>query len=232
MDALKSSFLLTTTPLLPSPNPPSTKPRIPIHSSVTPDPWSLSDGNDPSKPKPRSKNSKNPLSDDNARRIIKAKASYLSQLRKNQGPRVQTPRWIKRSPEQMVQYLPDDRTGHLYGRHVVAAIRQVRALAEKAEGGYDMRQVMASFVGKLSYREMCTVLKEQRGWRQARDFFAWMKLQVGHCLDFSGKLIIILAGFGEFHIWVFASFWKSNFCHFCLGIILLGGLVCEGFLSF
>ncbi|XP_062147181.1 pentatricopeptide repeat-containing protein At5g27270 isoform X2 [Alnus glutinosa] len=180
MDALKSSFLLTTTPLLPSPNPPSTKPRIPIHSSVTPDPWSLSDGNDPSKPKPRSKNSKNPLSDDNARRIIKAKASYLSQLRKNQGPRVQTPRWIKRSPEQMVQYLQDDRNGHLYGRHVVAAIRQVRALAEKAEGGYDMRQVMASFVGKLSYREMCTVLKEQRGWRQARDFFAWMKLQLSY----------------------------------------------------
>jgi hypothetical protein len=107
----------------------------------------------------------------------------------------------------------------------VAAIRQVRALAEKGEGEYDMRQVMASFVGKLSYREMCTVLKEQRGWRQARDFFAWMKLQVGHCLDFSGKFII-LAGFG--HIWVFVNFWKSNICHFCLGIILLGGRVCEG----
>lgn len=90
-----------------------------------------------------------------------------------------------------MQYLQDDRNGHLYGRHVVAAIRKVRALAEKGEGEYDMRQVMASFVGKLSYREMCTVLKEQRGWRQARDFFDWMKLQVGHYLNFSGKFIIL-----------------------------------------
>ncbi|KAG2708944.1 hypothetical protein I3760_05G217200 [Carya illinoinensis] len=180
MDSLKSSFLLSISPLLPSPQPPSTKPKITIHSSVTPDPWSLSDGNDPSKPKPRSKNPKNPLSDDNARRIIKAKAKYLSQLRKNQGPRVQTPKWIKRSPEQMVRYLQDDRNGRLYGSHVVAAIRHVRTLAERGEGGYDMRQVMASFVGKLSYREMCAVLKEQKGWRQARDFFAWMKLQLSY----------------------------------------------------
>nr|TKW19270.1 hypothetical protein SEVIR_4G009600v2 [Setaria viridis] len=37
---------------------------------------------------------------------------------------------------------------------------------------------MASFVTKLTFREMCVVLREQRGWRQARDFFAWMKLQV------------------------------------------------------
>lgn len=75
-------------------------------------------------------------------------------------------------------YLQDNRNGHLYGSHVVAAIKRVRALAQKGEGGYDMRQEMASFVGKLSYREMCAVLKEQKGWRQARDFFAWMKLQI------------------------------------------------------
>lgn len=78
----------------------------------------------------------------------------------------------------MVRYLEDDRNGHLYGKHVVAAIKTVRALSASREGEYDMRFVMASFVGKLSFREMCVVLKEQKGWRQVRDFFAWMKLQV------------------------------------------------------
>ncbi|KAK1412977.1 hypothetical protein QVD17_34633 [Tagetes erecta] len=178
MEGLKSSFL-NTTPL----NCQSSKPRYPrqlnssstISCSVSPDPWSLSDGN---KPKPKSKHPKNPLSDDNARRIIKAKARYLSALRRNQGSQALTPRWIKRSPEQMIQYLEDDRNGHLYGRHVVAAIQRVRSLSGLPDGSYDMRQVMASFVTKLTFREMCTVLKEQRNWRQARDFFAWMKLQL------------------------------------------------------
>ena len=78
----------------------------------------------------------------------------------------------------MVQYLQDDRNGHLYGKHVVAAIRLVRSLSARPEGSYNMREVMGSFVAKLSFREMCVVLKEQRGWRQARDFFEWMKLQV------------------------------------------------------
>lgn len=77
-----------------------------------------------------------------------------------------------------MQYLQDDRNGHLYGKHVVAAIRLVRSLAARPEGSYNMREVMGSFVAKLSFREMCVVLKEQRGWRQARDFFGWMKLQV------------------------------------------------------
>lgn len=89
-----------------------------------------------------------------------------------------TPKWIKRTPEQMVQYLEDDRNGNLYGKHVVAAIKRVRSLSVKAEGSYDMREVMGSFVTKLTFREMCVVLKEQRGWRQVRDFFAWMKLQI------------------------------------------------------
>lgn len=75
----------------------------------------------------------------------------------------------------MVQYLQDDRNGHLYGKHVVAAIKAVRAMAGKRDS--DVRMVMSSFVGKLSFREMCVVLKEQKGWRQVRDFFAWMKLQ-------------------------------------------------------
>lgn len=78
----------------------------------------------------------------------------------------------------MLQYLEDDRNGNLYGKHVVAAIKKVRSLSGKAEGSYDMRQVMGSFVTKLTFREMCIVLKELRCWRQVRDFFAWMKLQV------------------------------------------------------
>lgn len=89
-----------------------------------------------------------------------------------------TPKWIKRTPEQMVQYLEDDRNGNLYGKHVVAAIKRVRSLSGKAEGSYDMREVMGSFVAKLTFKEMCIVLKEQRGWRQVRNFFAWMKLQI------------------------------------------------------
>lgn len=75
----------------------------------------------------------------------------------------------------MLRYIQDDRNGHLYGKHVVAAIQRVRSLSGKP---YDMRQVMASFVAKLTFKEMCIVLKEQKGWRQVRDFFAWMKLQV------------------------------------------------------
>ncbi|PWA50985.1 Pentatricopeptide repeat-containing protein [Artemisia annua] len=178
MEGLKSSFL-NTTPLN-SKHPSVQKKKklnkiVIISCSVSPDPWSLSNGN---KPKPKSKNPKNPLSDDNARRIIKSKALYLSTLRRNQGSQAQTPRWIKRSPEQMIQYLEDDRNGHLYGRHVVAAIQRVRSLSGLPDGSYDMRQVMASFVTSLTFREMCTVLKEQKSWRQVRDFFEWMKLQM------------------------------------------------------
>lgn len=111
-----------------------------------------------------------------------------------------------------MKYLQDDRNGHLYGRHVVAAIKQVRALAVRGEGGYDMREVMASFVGKLSFREMCVVLKEQKGWRQARDFFDWMKLQVccllsWYFLEFSlGKFESLWLNL-VFFIWVFVIFW-------------------------
>ncbi|XP_020240766.1 pentatricopeptide repeat-containing protein At5g27270 isoform X2 [Asparagus officinalis] len=93
-------------------------------------------------------------------------AQYLRRLRRNQGPHAEAPRWVRRTPEQMVQYLEDDRDGHVYGKHVVAAVKTVRGLAGKRDGECDMREVMASFVGKLSFREMCVVLKEQRGWRQ------------------------------------------------------------------
>ncbi|XP_045821273.1 pentatricopeptide repeat-containing protein At5g27270 isoform X1 [Trifolium pratense] len=193
MESLKSSFLFST-PLLPPHSQPHktntkksknhNKPIIPIYSytpsdKVHRDPWSPHTG-DPTKPKPRHKHPKKPLSDDNARRIIKGKALYLSALRRNQGPQAQTPRWIKRTPEQMVQYLQDDRHGELYGKHVVAAIKKVRALSEVSDGAYDMRMVMGSFVGKLTFKEMCVVLKEQKGWRQVRDFFDWMKLQLSY----------------------------------------------------
>nr|GMD23691.1 pentatricopeptide repeat-containing protein At5g27270 [Ipomoea batatas] len=184
MEALHSSFLCSIplkTPFSNSSKKPNFK-RTKFSCSLRPDPWTLSDGNDKNlnKPKPRSKNPKNPLSDDNARRIIKAKARYLSVLRRNQGSQAQTPKWIKRTPEQMVQYLEDDRNGHLYGKHVVAAIRIVRSLSSKPDGSYDMRKVLGSFVAKLTFREMCVVLKEQRGWRQVRDFFGWMKLQLSY----------------------------------------------------
>ncbi|GAU23471.1 hypothetical protein TSUD_81530 [Trifolium subterraneum] len=188
MECLKSSFLFST-PLLPPHSKPhktntknNKKPIIPIYSytpsdQVHRDPWSPPTG-DPTKPKPRHKNPKNPLSDKNARRIIKGKARYLSVLRRNQGPQAQTPRWIKRTPEQMIQYMQDDRKGQLYGKHVIAAIKKVRSLSEVSE--YDMRMVMGSFVGKLTFKEMCVVLKEQKGWRQVRDFFDWMKLQLSY----------------------------------------------------
>lgn len=186
MEALQSSFhysiplKVQSCELSKDPKPRQTSTFIRC-SSHTPDPWTLSDGNNKHlhKPKPKSKNPKNPLSDDNARRIIKAKAQYLSLLRRNQGSQAQTPKWIKRTPEQMLRYLDDDRNGHLYGRHVLAAIKKVRSLSGMRRGSYDMRQVMASFVAKLTFREMCVVLKELKEWILVRDFFAWMKLQVG-----------------------------------------------------
>ncbi|XP_050222536.1 pentatricopeptide repeat-containing protein At5g27270 isoform X1 [Mercurialis annua] len=181
---MNSSIILKSTffsPLqTPNPNPKPQKPisKFSIKSSIHSDPWSLSDGNDISKPKPRSRNAKKPLSDDNARRIIKAKAHYLSLLRKNKGPHVQTPKWIKRTPEQMVKYLEDHRNGQIYGKHVIAAIKTVRGMAGVREEERNVRLVMSGFVSKLTFREMCVVLKEQRGWREARDFFFWMKLQL------------------------------------------------------
>ncbi|CAL1411803.1 unnamed protein product [Linum trigynum] len=185
LNRLNPSLLLPA-PLNPNPNCKTPKRSIKpfrtttIKASVHPDPWSLSDGNNISKPKPKSKNPKNPLSDDDARRIINGKARYLSALRKNQGPHALTPKWIKRTPEQMVQFLSDDRNGHLYGKHVVAAIKAIRGLAGKKEADRDVRSLMSGFVGKLSFREMCVVLKEQRGWREVRDFFGWMKLQLSY----------------------------------------------------
>ncbi|KAL6008226.1 hypothetical protein ACLOJK_033732 [Asimina triloba] len=183
MEALKTPFLPALPlrnrqkPFSPCSSKPPKSPKTPIiRCCLRSDPWTLSDGN---KPITRHyKLNKKPLSDDDACRIIKGKARYLSVLRRNQGSHVQTPKWIRRTPEQMEQFLKDDRNGQLYGRHVMAAIRRVRSLSMRAEGSYDMREEMSSFVTKLTFKEMCIVLKEQKGWRQARDFFAWMKLQL------------------------------------------------------
>jgi hypothetical protein len=110
------------------------------------------------------------------RRLLHDEAQRLRRARRSQGPRADTPRWVRRTTDQMARYVDDDRAGHVHGRHVVAAVRAVRATASRPS--VDMRQVMASFVTKLTFREMCVVLREQRGWCQARDFLAWMKLQV------------------------------------------------------
>ncbi|OVA02833.1 Pentatricopeptide repeat [Macleaya cordata] len=184
MNSIKNPFLSSTTNFPPSRQnrsspKPHRNPRITIVCTITPDPWTLSNGNK-AKSKPFKKDPKKRLSDDDARRIINAKAQYLSVLRRNQGSQAQTPKWIRRTPEQMVQYLKDDRDGHIYGKHVVAAIRIVRNLSTRAEGSYNMREVMSSFVTKLTFKEMCIVLKEQKGWRQVRDFFDWMKLQLSY----------------------------------------------------
>ncbi|XP_020581510.1 pentatricopeptide repeat-containing protein At5g27270 isoform X2 [Phalaenopsis equestris] len=189
MDSIHTSFL---PPLLPSRIPPSksqcaSKPYNlnPIHAATrSPTSWTLSDGNSrgtqrKTRKAPPNFHPRKPLSDDDARRIIHEKAQYLRRLRRNQGPLAEIPRWIRRTPEQMARLVQDGRLeGQAHGRHVVAAIKAVRSLAGRPEGSYDMREVMGSFVAKLSFREMCVVLREQRGWRQARDFFAWMKLQL------------------------------------------------------
>ncbi|KAL0905350.1 hypothetical protein M5K25_023762 [Dendrobium thyrsiflorum] len=189
MESIRTSLF---PPLLPSPIPPpkyqcTSKPRklSVIHAAAqSPRSWTLSDGNAGGSQRrtrkaPPNFHPRKPLSDDDARRIIHEKAQYLRRLRRNQGSLAEMPRWIRRTPEQMARMVEDGRLeGQAHGRHVLAAIQAVRSLAGRPEGSYDMREVMRSFVAKLTFREMCVVLREQRGWRQARDFFAWMKLQL------------------------------------------------------
>lgn len=120
------------------------------------------------------------LSGENARHLIKDKARRGSQVRQNPGNETRSPNWNwnKRALYQMPQFLTDDRHSHKYQRHVVAAIRTVRKLDSKPPGSYNIRQVLKGFNNGLSFRDMCVVLKEQRGWRPAAEFFAWMKLQL------------------------------------------------------
>ncbi|KAM0907425.1 hypothetical protein ACQ4PT_016132 [Festuca glaucescens] len=110
------------------------------------------------------------------RRLLHDEARRLRGERRGQGAGAETPRWVRRTEGQMARYIEDDRAGHVHGRHVVAAVRAARATASRPPGS--MREAMASFVSKLTFREMCVVLREQRGWRQAQEFFSWMKLQL------------------------------------------------------
>ncbi|KAK1598127.1 hypothetical protein QYE76_018689 [Lolium multiflorum] len=110
------------------------------------------------------------------RRLLHDEARRLRGERRGQGAGAETPRWVRRTEGQMARYIEDDRAGHVHGRHVVAAVRAARATASRPPGS--MREAMASFVTKLTFREMCVVLREQRGWRQAQEFFSWMKLQL------------------------------------------------------
>lgn len=136
--------------------------------------WSLSSGA-PSSSSSSSRGRRPPP----YRRLLHDEARRLRQERRGQGAGAETPRWMRRTEGQMARYVEDDRAGHVHGRHVVAAARAARATASRpTAGGSAMREAMASFVAKLTFREMCVVLREQRGWRQAHDFFSWMKLQV------------------------------------------------------
>ncbi|VAI61612.1 unnamed protein product [Triticum turgidum subsp. durum] len=136
--------------------------------------WSLSSGAPSSSPSSSRGRRPPPY-----RRLLHDEARRLRQERRGQGAGAETPWWVRRSEGQMARYVEDDRAGHVHGRHVVAAARAARATASRPPaGGSTMREAMASFVAKLTFREMCVVLREQRGWRQAHDFFSWMKLQL------------------------------------------------------
>uniref|UniRef100_A0ACD5XWL2 Uncharacterized protein n=1 Tax=Avena sativa TaxID=4498 RepID=A0ACD5XWL2_AVESA len=132
-------------------------------------PWSLSSG----APSPSSSRGRRPQP---YRRLLHDEARRLRLQRRGQGAGAETPRWVRRTEGQMARYVEDDRAGHVHGRHVVAAVRAARATASRPPGS--MREAMASFVSKLTFREMCVVLREQRGWRQGQEFFSWMKLQL------------------------------------------------------
>ncbi|XP_059069270.1 pentatricopeptide repeat-containing protein At5g27270-like [Cryptomeria japonica] len=82
------------------------------------------------------------------------------------------------SSDKMEEFLAEERRKQKYQKHVVEAIRIVRQLSSKPAGSYNIRHVLSRFIGRLSFKEMCVVLKEQKGWREASEFFSWMKLQV------------------------------------------------------
>ena len=125
----------------------------------------------------RGSNKRWPLTDDGARRVIKERIAWESQLRKN-NPNARGYKWIKRSPSQMAQFLENGRIDYQYAKHVDSAIHTVRKLGSKSRSSYDFGLVMNPWVGRLSFKEMCIILKEQRNWVQAYDFFQWMKRQV------------------------------------------------------
>ncbi|KAJ6858605.1 hypothetical protein NC652_041025 [Populus alba x Populus x berolinensis] len=74
--------------------------------------------------------------------MIIARARYLSLLRKHQGPQAQTPKWIKRTPEQMVIY------------------KESEGLAGKKNEERDMRLLMSGFVERVEGGQRLLFLDE------------------------------------------------------------------------
>ncbi|MCO5599541.1 hypothetical protein L7F22_053647 [Adiantum nelumboides] len=121
-------------------------------------------------------NKRQALTDDGARRVIKQKKALDSQLRKNQ-PGAHTVRWLLRSPAQMAQFLADGRINYRFNKYVDKAIDTISQLASRRRDSYDFGVVMNPWVGSLSFKDMCIILREQKNVGLACDFFKWMKLQ-------------------------------------------------------
>eukprot|EP00250_Pteridium_aquilinum_P003617 c13920_g1_i1 orf=567-2825(-) len=117
-----------------------------------------------------------PLTDDGPRRIIKERRDWESQLRKNK-PGAHAVKWFRRSPSEMARFLADGRTNLRFNKHVDKAICTISKLSSRRRGSYDFGVVMNPWVGSLSFKDMCIILREQKHWVQACDFFQWMKLQ-------------------------------------------------------
>ncbi|KAH7424427.1 hypothetical protein KP509_11G008200 [Ceratopteris richardii] len=121
-------------------------------------------------------NKRRALTDDGARRVIKEKQALASQLRKNQ-PGARVAKWIRRSPAQMARFLADGRLDYRFNKYVDKAIRTISQLASKRKDSYDFGVVLNPWVGSLSFKDMCIVLREQKHVALACEFFRWMKLQ-------------------------------------------------------
>lgn len=128
-------------------------------------------------PHDRRANKRWPLTDDGARRVIKQRKEWERQLQKNK-PGARAVQWIRRSPSQMAEFLANGRTDLRFHKHVDKAIRTISQLASRPRSSYDFGVVMNPWVGSLSFKDMCIILREQKNWVLACDFFHWMKLQV------------------------------------------------------
>ncbi|XP_024519897.1 pentatricopeptide repeat-containing protein At5g27270 [Selaginella moellendorffii] len=121
-----------------------------------------------------------PPSDPGIRDLIQRRREWEKRLRRAQ-PQAVAPKWTRLTPEQMAEYHAHGGYAAYpmrYKSHVESAIATVRGLA--TQESYDIRRVMAPWVGRLTFRELCTVLKWQQGWKEAQEFFAWMKLQLSY----------------------------------------------------
>ncbi|XBI75328.1 hypothetical protein VPH35_068708 [Triticum aestivum] len=79
----------------------------------------------------------------------------------NQGTGAETPRWLHRTEGQMDRYVEDNHAGYAHGRHVVTDACAARATSSRpTTGGSAMHEAMASFITKLTFREMCVLCYE------------------------------------------------------------------------